>query len=66
MNQYVPMFNACDYPEINKTLNPKHYDSLVNYAAELGVKNGFVQESGANIEEFVPSFNLEGVLPINK
>lgn len=65
MNQYVPMFNACDYPEINKKLNPKHYDSLINYAAEIGVKNGFIQESGANTEEFVPSFNLQGVLPVN-
>ena len=65
MNQYVPMFNACDYPEINKPLNPKHYESLVNYAAELGVKNGFIQESGANTEEFIPSFNLEGVLPVD-
>lgn len=66
MNQYVPMFNACDYPEINKTLNPKHYDSLINYAAEIGIKNGFIQESGANTEEFVPSFNLEGVMPVNR
>lgn len=65
MNQYVPMFNACDYPEINKKLNPKHYDSLINYAAEIGVTNGFIQESGANTEEFVPSFNLQGVLPGN-
>lgn len=65
MNQYVPMFNACDYPEINKKLNPKHYDSIINYAAELGVTKGFIQESGANTEEFVPLFNLEGVLPVN-
>lgn len=61
MNQYVPMFNACKYPEINKTLNPKHYDSLVNYAAELGVKNGFIQEEGSNTDKYTPDFNLEGV-----
>ena len=61
MNQYVPMFDACKYPEINKKLNPKHYDSLVNYAAELGVKNGFIQEEGANTDVYTPNFNLEGV-----
>lgn len=61
MNQYVPMFNACKYPEINKPLNPKHYDSLVNYAAELGVKNGFIQEEGSNTDKYTPDFNLEGV-----
>lgn len=61
MNQYVPMFKACVYPEINKPLNPKHYDSLINYAAELGVINGFIQDEGTNISDFIPSFNLDGV-----
>ena len=61
MNQYVPMFNAYEYPEINKPLNPKHYDSLVNYAAYLGVKNGFIQEEGSNTDKYTPNFNLEGV-----
>ena len=28
---------------------------------KLGVKNGFIQESGTNSEEFVPDFNNEGV-----
>lgn len=61
MNQYVPMFNACNYPEINKPLNPKHYDSLINYALDLGVVNGFIQDEGANTSAFIPEFNLEGV-----
>lgn len=61
MNQYVPMFKACDYPEINKTLNTKHYDCLINYALDIGVKNGFIQDEGSNIKDFIPSFNLEGV-----
>ncbi len=61
MNQYVPMFKACDYPEVNKPLNPRHYDSLINYALDLGVKNGFIQDDGSNTSDFIPSFNLEGV-----
>jgi len=61
MNQYIPMFKTCDYPEINKSLNPKHYDSLINYAVELGITNGFIQEEGTNTSAFIPDFNLEGV-----
>jgi putative pyruvate formate lyase activating enzyme len=61
MNQYVPMYKACNYPEINKPLNPKHYDSLINYAVELGITNGFIQDEGTNTSDFIPSFNLEGV-----
>lgn len=61
MNQYVPMFKACDYPEINKSLNPKHYDSLINYALDIGVQNGFIQDEGTNTSAFTPTFNLKGV-----
>ncbi|WP_297420378.1 radical SAM protein [Clostridium sp.] len=61
MNQYVPMFNAINHPEINKPLNPKHYDSLINYALDLGITNGFIQDEGTNSSDFIPEFNLEGV-----
>ena len=61
MNQYVPMFKACDYPEINKILNPKLYDSLINYALDLGITNAFIQDEGTNTSDFIPNFNLEGV-----
>lgn len=62
MNQYIPMFNSSLYPEINKTLNPKHYDSLINYATNIGVVNGFIQDDGSNSTNFIPKFNLQGVL----
>lgn len=62
MNQYTPMHKACEYKEINKPLNPKHYDSLIEYAAFLGVKNAFIQESGTNTTSYVPSFEFQGVL----
>lgn len=61
MNQYVPMFKAYNYPEINKTLNPKHYDSLISYALDIGIENGFIQDEGSNTSDFIPNFNLDGV-----
>jgi putative pyruvate formate lyase activating enzyme len=61
MNQYVPMFKASNYPEINKPLNPKHYDGLINYALDLGIKNGFIQDDGTNNISYIPDFNLDGV-----
>lgn len=59
MNQYTPMNRANEYPEINKPLNKKHYNSLVQYAQDLGVINGFIQEEGSNTTEFVPDFNYK-------
>lgn len=61
MNQYTPMHNAIDYPEINKTLNSKHYSSLINYAASIGVSKGFIQDDGTNTMNYVPNFNLQGI-----
>lgn len=61
MNQYTPMHNACKFIEINRTLNPKHYDSLIEYCLELGVKNGFIQDDGTSSEGYVPEFDLRGV-----
>ena len=61
MNQYTPLYNAKDYPEINKSVNPKLYDSLINYALSIGVKNVFIQGGGTDTEEFVPDFNNKGV-----
>ncbi|WP_459836591.1 radical SAM protein [Clostridium carnis] len=61
MNQYTPMNQVSIYPEINKPLNPKHYDSLISYALDLGIKNGFIQEDGTNSKTYVPSFKNEGV-----
>lgn len=61
MNQYTPMFNSKEYPEINKPLNPKHYDSLINHCIDIGIKNAFIQEDGTVKESFVPHFDLRGV-----
>lgn len=61
MNQYTPMFNASKYPEINKSLNPKHYDALIDYASSIGITKGFIQESGTNSTAYVPNFNFEGI-----
>lgn len=61
MNQYTPMNKVEGYPEINKPLNPKHYDSLIDYALSIGIKNAFIQEEGTVSESFVPPFDLRGV-----
>lgn len=61
MNQYTPMYNVSLYPEINKTLNPKLYDSLINYSLSLGIKNGFIQEEGTDSKSFIPKFDNTGI-----
>lgn len=61
MNQYTPLENVESYPELNRSLNKKHYDTIIDYALNIGVKNGFIQEDGTDKESFIPLFNFEGV-----
>lgn len=61
MNQYTPMYKASDFKEINRTLNLKHYDSLIDYSLSLGIKNGFTQEDETCSESFVPVFDMRGI-----
>lgn len=61
MNQYTPLAHVKAYPEINRKLTEEEYDELVDYAIDLGVENGFIQEGETAEESFIPSFDYEGV-----
>lgn len=56
MNQYTPMPGAADYPEINKRVDKRYYDTLVAYAEKIGITNAFVQSGEAVGESFIPEF----------
>jgi putative pyruvate formate lyase activating enzyme len=58
MNQYTPTFNSSDFPEINKPLNPKHYDALIEHCLDNNINNVFIQDEGTSSESFIPNFNL--------
>jgi len=61
MNQYTPLDKVIDYPEINRCITEKEYEELIDYAIELGIDNGFIQEGETALESFIPEFNEEGV-----
>jgi putative pyruvate formate lyase activating enzyme len=61
MCQYTPMGDALNYPEINKKLNKKHYEALLEYAIDSGIENGFFQEFESATSDYTPKFDLEGV-----
>lgn len=61
MCQYTPMYKAKDYVEINRKLNPKHYESLIDYALSKGLENGFMQDQDSATDEYTPVFDLSGI-----
>ena len=62
MNQYTPVGDLTKYPELKERVSDKEYDEIIDFAADLGVTNAFVQEGGTVSESFIPSWNGEGIL----
>ncbi len=60
MNQYTPM-NGIPFPELTRAVTDEEYDEVVNFAADIGVVNGFIQEGGTVAESFIPAFDGEGL-----
>lgn len=61
MSQFTPLPNVSAYPELNRRVTEAEYEELVDYAIELGVEQGFIQEGDVAEESFIPDFDCEGV-----
>jgi len=61
MGQYVPLWHARRYPEINRRLTPAEYETVLDYFEEAGLQNGYMQDLSAATEEYVPRFDLSGL-----
>ena len=61
MSQYTPCTDLSLYPEIDRKVTAAEYDEVVDFAVDIGVENGFIQDGERASESFIPPFNLEGV-----
>lgn len=56
MNQFTPLSNVKQYPELNRKVTKEEYDAVVDYAISLGIENAFIQEGDVAKESFIPQF----------
>lgn len=64
MNQYTPspgLYDNLGCPELCRKVTEREYESVIDYALELGVCNAFIQEGDTAKESFIPVFDGEGV-----
>ncbi len=62
MNQYTPMPEiVIRYPELGRKITPQEYDEVVDYAIDIGVENGFIQDGETAEESFIPEFDTSGI-----
>lgn len=56
MSQYTPLEHVKKYPELNCRISEKYYSCLVEYAAQLGITNAYIQDGQSASESFIPPF----------
>lgn len=59
LNQYTPLPHVAAYPELNRHVTEEEYEEVVEFAVELGIGHGFLQEGQAASESFIPEFAEE-------
>ena len=48
--------------DLCRRLSEEEYDALVDYAIDLGITNGFIQESGTVSPSYIPVFDGTGII----
>lgn len=61
MSQYVPMYNANKYQEINRRITKREYNKVLNYCYDTNFAEIYVQDLSSATKEFIPSFDLTGI-----
>lgn len=60
LNQYTPMPDLQNYPELNRRVTKREYNKVIDYAIHLGVENAWIQEGDTAKESFIPDFDVFG------
>lgn len=63
MNQYTPIEGIAEqgYPELARRVTRREYEKVIDFALEIGVENGYIQEGETAKESFIPDFDNTGI-----
>ena len=61
MSQYTPMYKAGEYKALKRRLTTFEYQSVIDYARELGVTQCFIQQRSSATKAYVPDWQDDGL-----
>ena len=61
LNQYTPMPQVMNDPNLGRKLTAEEYDALVDYAISIGITNGFIQDGETASQSYIPAFDGTGL-----
>lgn len=62
--QYTPISSIPEHPELSRSLTRRECDKVWSYLVDKGLTDGYVQQRGSSGTQFIPAFDLTGVLPM--
>lgn len=57
MSQYTPFGNIDLFPELKRKTTKREYDTVINYALSLDIKNAYYQDFLSANEKYIPSWD---------
>ncbi len=61
MSQYVPMYKASEYKEINRRITKREYEKVIDAVSDKNFFEIYIQSLDSATEEYIPQFDLTGV-----
>lgn len=65
MFQYTPCYKATTIPTLNRKIKPLETKIIVNHLLSCGFNDCLIQELSSASTDYIPSFNLEGLNPLD-
>ena len=56
MAQYIPVYKASQFKEINRKITKREYNKVVDYILATGFENCFIQELSSATDKYIPKF----------
>lgn len=61
MSQYVPLYNATNYKEINRKVTAREYNKVADACIQRKFTEIYIQELSSATNEMIPDFDLTGI-----
>ena len=61
MSQYIPLYKACDYPEINRKITRREYNKVINFCMDKDFDEIYIQSLKSATTDMIPNFDLTGI-----
>ena len=61
MSQYVPMYKASEYKELNRKITAREYNKVLEHCFSKSFSDVYIQDRMSATKEMIPIFDLTGV-----